>query len=284
LSAALAIAGYGLRESFRRRVFAVVLVLTAGFLLLYGVGAHFAFQDVHRFSGRANPIDATAFTGATVFGLAMFAGLFLGAVLAVFLTLGVVRGDAESGLLQPVVARPVGRATTLASRFVGAAAVAAAYEVAIYVIALILIDAISGWTPDHIVGPGLALALAVVVIAALSLLGSVFLSATAQGIALFMVFGAGLTAGLLGEIGRVIDSEPLRRIAHYVSWALPFEGLYQAGLHALTSSTTGLTGFFLKLGPFGGAEAADAGLVVWAMLYVAAVLALSIVLFGRRDL
>jgi hypothetical protein len=112
----------------------------------------------------------------------------------------------------------------------------------------------------------------------------VFFSVTAQGIALFMVFGAGLTAGLLGEIGRVVDSEPLRRIAHYVSWALPFEALYQAGLHALTSSTTGLTGFFLKLGPFGGAEAADAGLVVWAVLYVAAVLALSIALFARRDL
>jgi Cu-processing system permease protein len=284
VSAALAIAGYGLRESLRRRVFAVVLVLTAGFLLLYGVGANFAFEDVHRFSGRANPIDATAFTGATVFGLAMFAGLFLGAVLAVFLTLGVVRGDAESGLLQPVVARPVGRATTLASRFAGAAAVAAAYEVAIYAIALILIDAISGWTPDHIVGPGLGLALAVVVIAALSLLGSVFFSATAQGIALFMVFGAGLTAGLLGEIGRVIDSEPLRRIAHYVSWALPFEALYQAGLHALTSSTTGLTGFFLKLGPFGAAEAADAGLVVWSAAYVAVVLGLAIALFARRDL
>jgi Cu-processing system permease protein len=284
VSAAIAIAGYGLRESLRRRVFAVVLVLTAGFLLLYGVGAHFAFEDVHRFSGRANLIDATAFTGATVFGLAMFAGLFLGAVLAVFLTLGVVRGDAESGLLQPVVARPVGRATTLASRFAGAAAVAAAYELAIYAIALILIDAISGWTPDHIVGPGLGLALAVVVIAALSLLGSVFFTATAQGIALFMVFGAGLTAGLLGEIGRVIDSEPLRRIAHYVSWALPFEALYQAGLHALTSSTTGLTGFFLKLGPFEGAEAADAGVVVWAVLYVVAVLALSIALFARRDL
>jgi ABC-type transport system involved in multi-copper enzyme maturation permease subunit len=265
-------------------VFAVVLVLTAGFLLLYAVGAHFAFEDVHRFSGRANPIDATAFTGATVFGLAMFAGLFLGAVLAVFLTLGVVRGDAESGLLQPVVARPVGRATTLASRFAGAAAVAAACEVAIYAIALVLIDVISGWTPDHIVGPGLGLALAVVVIAALSLLGSVFFLATAQGIALFMVFGAGLTAGLLGEIGRVIDSEPLRQIAHYVSWALPFEGLYQAGLHALTSSTIGLTGFFLKLGPFGGAEAGDVGLVVWAGLYVAAILALSIALFARRDL
>ena len=38
----------------------------------------------------------------------MFATLFLGTVLAIFLTLGVVRGDAERGLLQPLVVRPIG--------------------------------------------------------------------------------------------------------------------------------------------------------------------------------
>ncbi len=51
--------------------------------------------------------------GSTVFGLAMFAILFLGAVLSVFLTLNVVRGDAEAGLLQPLVVRPIGRAQLL---------------------------------------------------------------------------------------------------------------------------------------------------------------------------
>ena len=35
-------------------------------------------------------------------GLGMFAILFLATVLAVFLTLGAVRGDAERGLLQPL--------------------------------------------------------------------------------------------------------------------------------------------------------------------------------------
>lgn len=284
MSAAVAIAGYGLRESLRRRVFAVVLVLTAGFFALYAVGAHFAFRDVVAFSGRDQPVNATALTGATVFGLAMFAGLFLGAVLAVFLTLGVVRGDAESGLLQPIVARPVGRSTAIVSRFAGAAAVVALYELIVFAISLGITDAIAGWTPDHVVGPGLGLAVAVIVIAALSVLGSVFFSATAQGIALFMVFGAGLTAGLLGEIGRVTHSETVQQIAHYVSWSLPFEALYQAGLHALTSNTTGLTGFVLKLGPFGGAASAGPGLAAFAIAYTAGVIALAIYLFARRDL
>ena len=45
--------------------------------------------------------------------------MFLGGVLAVFLTLNVVRGDAEAGLLQPLVVRPIGRAQLLFARFAG---------------------------------------------------------------------------------------------------------------------------------------------------------------------
>jgi len=83
----------------------------------YAVGAHFAFRGARHFAAGQKIVDPTAFTGATIFGLALFAILFLGAVLAVFLTLGVVRGDAETGLLQPLIVRPLGRATMLGSRF-----------------------------------------------------------------------------------------------------------------------------------------------------------------------
>jgi hypothetical protein len=123
-----------------------------------------------------------------------------------------------------------------------------------------------------------------VIIAALSLLTSVFLSSTAQGIAILMVFGAGLTAGLLGQIGHGIDSESLKHIAKVATWILPFEALYQGGLHALTSNTTGLTGTAISLGPFGGPEGAGIGLVLWALAYLAGTLAIACLWFARRDL
>src|ERR1051325_4598491 len=94
--------GYALREGLRRRVFLAVLVLSIAFLALYALGAHFAFRDAGGFAeGEARILDPEAFTGATIFGLAMFTTLFLGSVLAVFLTLGIVSGDAVRGLLQP---------------------------------------------------------------------------------------------------------------------------------------------------------------------------------------
>ena len=95
-------------------MFLVVGLLTLAFLVLYGLGAWQLFDSVGQFDEPIQGVDARTVAGATVQGLAMFATLFLGTILAVFLTLGAVRGDAERGLLQPVLVRPVRRRTRAA--------------------------------------------------------------------------------------------------------------------------------------------------------------------------
>lgn len=283
MKAALAIAEYGLREALRRKVFVVVCVLSVAFVALYWVGARYTFHHVSNIVPPAG-IDAHTFAASFLFGMAMFGTLFLGVVLAIFLTLGVVRGDAERGLLQPLVVRPVGRATVLVARFLGAAAVCVPYVLVLYFATLLLTHAEGAWWPDSIVTPGLELAAGVVVVAALSLLGSVFLSSIANGIAIFMLFGAGLVAGLLGNIGHVLNSHGLIHAAKIAAWAVPFEALYQDGLRAITANTSGLTGFLLRLGPFGGAEQGGAALRLWAVAYLVVVGAVAIAGFARRDL
>jgi Cu-processing system permease protein len=283
VTAVATIVGYGLREALRRKVFAVVLLLTLGFLGLYWLANHYVFRDVENISPPVG-IDARTFAGAFMFGLAMFATLFLGVVLAVFLTLGVVRGDAERGLLQPLVVRPIGRSTLLFARWLGAVAVCAPYVVGVYVAAMLITGLTGHWWPDHVVVPGLELAAGVAIVAALSLLGSVFLTATANGIAVFMIFGAGLVAGLLGSIGHALNSHTLQHSAKIAAWLIPFEALYQDGLREITANTTGFTGFLLQLGPFGGAYTGGTLLRLWALAYLALVAIVAVAGFARKDL
>jgi len=283
VSAVVTIAGYGLREAVRRKVFAVVVLLTVAFLVLYWIGNRYVFGHIDDVIPPAG-IDARTFAGAFVFGMAMFGTLFLGVVLAVFLTLGVVRGDEERGLLQPLVVRPVGRSTLLVARYLGTAAVCVPYVLAVYFASMAVTGLEGGWWPDRVVTPGLELAGGVLVVAGISLLGSVFLTSTANGIAVFMVFGAGLVAGLLGNIGHVLNSHGLIHAAKIAAWAVPFEALYQHALRAITERTTGLTGFLLRLGPFGGAEQGGAGLRLWAAAYLLLVGAVALAGFARRDL
>jgi Cu-processing system permease protein len=284
VSGAVTIAAFALRESLRRRVFAVVGLLTLAFLALYGLGTWQLFETVGTFDEPIDGIEARTVAGATILGLAMFATLFLGTILAVFLTLGAVRGDAERGLLQPVLVRPVERRTVLAGRFAAAASVCAAYVILVFLATVVITWTFSDWWPDNTVVPALQLAAAVAVLAALSLAGSVLLSSSANGIAVFMLFGAGLTAGLLGQIGEALGSRTLDRVADVVSWVLPFEALYQAALAAITADTVGFTRLAIDLGPFGGAEQAGPLLWPWVLAYLALVAIGASAAFGRRDL
>jgi ABC-2 type transport system permease protein len=285
VSVVLTIMGYGFREAVRRKVFAVVVLLTAIFLVLFWLATHYVFTRLSTITPPPDVnVDTRTFACAFLLGLAMFATLFLGVVLAVFLTLGVVSGDAERGLLQPLVVRPVGRTTLLLSRFLGAAVVCVVYVLAVYGIAVAIIDLTGNWMPPSTLGPGLELAGGVVIVIALSILGSVFLSSTANGIAVFMLFGAGLTAGLLGTIGHALNSPTIEHASRDAAWALPFEALYQDGLRLISTNATGLTGFLLQLGPFGGAYVHGWGIRVWSVGYLCVALALALFAFSRRDL
>jgi Cu-processing system permease protein len=284
VNGAAVIAAFALRESLRRRVFSVVGVLPLAFLALYGLGTWQLFDSVGEFEEPIEGVEARTVAGATILGLAMFATLFLGTILAVFLTLGAVRGDAERGLLQPVLVRPVQRRTVLAGRFIAAASVCALYVIVVFLAATVITWAFSDWWPDSTIAPALMLAAAVAVLSALSLAGSVLLSANANGIAVFMLFGAGLTAGLLGQIGEALGSSTLDTVADVVSWVLPFEALYQAALAAITADTVGFTRLAINLGPFGGAEEAGPLLWPWALVYLALVGVGASAAFARRDL
>jgi len=284
MNAVRAIASLGLQEAVRRRVFLVVALLTVIYLGLYALGTWQAFNEVSANARFVRGVELRIITAATLLGLNMFGTLFLGTILAVFLTLGTVRGDAERGLLQPLLVRPVPRWTLLLARFASAALVCGAYVIVVFVFAAAITWVFSGWWPDRIVEPALALAAAVAMLCALSLAGSVFLSSTANGIAVFMIFGAGLVAGLLGQIGEALGNATLSSIATTASWILPFEALYQSALGALTVDTVGVTRLVIRLGPFGGGADFGPLLWPWAVVYLALIGVFAVRTFARRDL
>ncbi len=286
LDGARIVAAHAIRESLRRRVFFVVLGLTLAFGALYAWGVHALFADIDEFGG-SDFLDAETLAGATILGLAMFGTLFLGVILSVFLTLNAVRGDAERGLLQPVIVRPLGRGAYLLGRWAAAAAVSSGYVVVVFLGGVLLTKLFGGYTPDHIVVPALELAGAVAIVSALALLGSIVLGTTANGVAVLMIFGAGLLVGLLGSIGDALDAGTLSDVADVASWALPFEGLYRDALFQLVAGAVadgGVTGALVQLGPLGGSHDNHALFPLFCLAYLLLVGALALAVFRRRDL
>ena len=72
MSSLWVIAAYGFREALRRRMFAVVLLLTVVFLFLFWLANHFVFRDLASITPpRDVHVDTRTFAGAFLVGLAI---------------------------------------------------------------------------------------------------------------------------------------------------------------------------------------------------------------------
>ncbi len=274
-----------LREHARRRTVVVALVLGGVFVLLYSLGIRFIWAEVTRDmkSGHVPPSEVKQLVPATMFGLSMFGTWFLSAVAATFLAAGGIRGEAERGVLQHVLVRPIARDTVLLARLAAAALLAIGFLVAVIGCCAIATRLVTGWAPANIVVALALLAFGTTAITSVAVAISVRLHGAAAGIATLMLFGTGLVGGLLEQLGEGIHVDSVRRSGEWVSTALPFESLYQASLHEITSGVTGMSGIVVRLGPFGGARETSTTLVLWAFVWTAAIVALAVWRLRRRD-
>ncbi|HVS69166.1 MAG TPA: ABC transporter permease subunit [Mycobacteriales bacterium] len=279
MSDVLVIARLALQEAVRRRVLTVVgfLTLLSGGLYLIG-----CLSLKHHVGGLLETEAVKPIVPATLLGLASFMTLFLGSVLSVFLTASAVRGDADRGLVQPLVVRPVGRNAYLGGRALAAAVVSCSYVLVVSLFATILTRSMFDNLPPSAWQVIPRLVVGVLVVTSLTLLVSCVLSTVATGISVLMAYGAGLVAGLLGEVGKQLGASTLARIAEVVSWALPFEGMYRDALQKLSPS--GPLGQLVQLGPLGGANSGGPGLWLFTAAYIVGCGLLAGWRFGKADL
>src|SRR6188474_3503249 len=107
---ALTIARFTIHEAISRRLILAASVLSLLFIGLYTLGFSFVFSNAPPFA-RGNPTStdiATAGTILTVLGL--YAVHFLSSFVALFLTVGAISSEIDSGTLHAVLARPIRRA------------------------------------------------------------------------------------------------------------------------------------------------------------------------------
>jgi hypothetical protein len=277
-----------IRDAIRRRLFLVIGLLSAAFLVLYATGLHFIWAEANEEGfgpqGADDGLDPRIIVASTITGLAMFATHFLGAVVATFLVLSAVRGDAELGTLQQVLVRPLSRATYLVGRFLAGALVTAAY-VGVMVLACMLITrGITGWWPDAAWLAVLRMMCGSIGLVAVALTGSVFLGSAANGVATFMVFGLALLGGLLDQLGEGINSPATREVGNWVLRVVPFEAMYHWALDALTQDTVGIERLVVNLGPFGGARSYGWDLVLGVGVFCAVLIAFGSWRLRRLDL
>lgn len=283
----LTIARLTLKEAVSRRLILAGVLLSLAFLALFAAGFMFLFSKTQE--NARNPVQAQAIFGAVQTVMGLYAVNFLGNLLALFLAVGAISGEIDSGTIQALMARPIRRAEYVVGRWLAYAALIGLYVALMAAAMFGLAGAIAGYESPRPVTALALMALGAVTLLSVSLLGSTRLPTLANGIVVLSLFGLAWLAGIIEYIGAALHNDGMVNLGIAVSLLVPGDALWRAASYYVQSPSvlalggaagnTGLGGV-----PFVSASPPTAAFVAWGLAHPLVVLLATVWSFQRRDL
>lgn len=277
----LTITRFTLQEAVSRRLILAGFVLSAAFLALFAYGFSLLYANVAPNEGTAG----LAAMGALMTMMGLYSISFLASFLALFLSVGAVSAEIDTGTLHAVLARPLRRAEFILGRWLAYLGMMAVYVAAMVGSLLVISRAISGYeAPDPLRTIAL-MVLQAIILLSVSLFGSTLLSTLANGVVVFGLFGVAWLGGIIEFIGRIVRQEAMLNVATAVSLLIPSDAIWRGASYyvqtpfilAATSSPQGGIPFFSGTPP-------TQAMITWGLLYPLVFLAASVYAFSKRDI
>lgn len=274
----LTIAVFTFKEMVRRRILLVTVVLAVAFLALYGAGVHYGYKDMAAHSGPMKALITPMFLS-----LGLYFGSFIIAFLAVMAAVGAISGEIENGTIHAIVPRPVRRSEIILGKFFGYGLMLSAFAAIFYVAVLLIVHYNTGMSVPVKAGAIGLFCLQPLILLAVTLFGTTFLSTLANGIAAFMLYATGVVGGMLEQIGHLANSQVLVNIGIVSSLVMPADSIYRKIVYTLLSAP-GASFSSLMMGPFGSGSEPSVWMLAYAGLYVLFFLVMALRIFSRRDI
>ncbi|OWR28874.1 ABC transporter permease [Saccharibacillus sp. O23] len=269
------------QEMLRRKMLLITLVLTLLFM-----GVFWFIADTIALKGQSSSDLLARFErrGATL-GLGFFFGGFVVAFLAIFSSFSVVSGEAEQGVLQSVLTRPIPRWKWYVGRWIGYVSLIGAYSLLLFAAIVCITAAHSGMTRDY-GDMAVSLLLFLVAVPALvsaSMLGSCLFSGIGNGVFMTMLYGAGWLGGMVEKVRSFLPVEPdteqtLSRIGALLSLLMPADGLNRRMQYVLTQGAGESIPFLT------GGNPPSNTFVIYSLCFTLFAFVLGLWLFKRKDL
>jgi ABC-type transport system involved in multi-copper enzyme maturation permease subunit len=275
------------REMVRKRVFLIALLLSAAFLLAYGLGLHYLFEALR------DQIDSV-FSSATVFGSQiMQAGLYFGQMVLAFLAItgavGAIAGEVETGTILGVAAQPIRRRDIVLGKLAGTGLVLIIYSILMFVGIIVLNVTMANPIAVGLEVAPMAGALGLFVLMPLIVLVATFWASShfptmAAGIGLILLYGMSMIGNVMETIGKMARVVALENIGIVASLLLPVQAVGSTMVRLLFRPAGGGVNLFVSTGIFWGGR--EPSLLMWGYitLYLTMVVWAAARHFARRDL
>jgi Cu-processing system permease protein len=266
------------REAQRRKLLWAAVGLGVAFVALFGVGFHFVYQEIQR---------QTQLYGAEMRVLGNFfltAGLyvinFLAVMMAVLTSVGTLSGEISSHTIQSLATKPIRRWEIVVGKWIGYAAMLAVYLIGLSGGVMLVVYLVAGYAPQNWLGTMGFLVLESWVILTVAMAGGTVMSTIANGVVAFMLYGIAFAGGWVEQIGSLMQSETAVNIGVVTSLVLPSEAIWRRAAFLMQPSLIRN----LPSNPFTTASVPSPAMVVYAGIYIVALLGVALWVFGRRDL
>jgi ABC-type transport system involved in multi-copper enzyme maturation permease subunit len=283
----LTVARFTLQEAVNRRLILAGVLISLLFVALYALGFSLLYENVLAPAAERSrsPSTQVVLFGTFMTILGLYAVYFLSSFLALFLSVGAVSGEIDSGTLHAVLARPVRRAEFILGRWLAYAGLMAVYVAAMAALLLLIARLIAGYeAPDPLRAVAL-MALGAVVLLTLSLFGSTLLSTLANGVVVFTLFGLAWMAGIIEMVGSALSNEAMVNLGIAVSLLVPTDAVWRAASYYIqTPAFLGALAAGRDVLPFASSTPPTPAMLAWTILHPLAFLGGAIAAFSRRDL
>jgi len=122
-----------------------------------------------------------------------------------------------------------------------------------------------------------------VILLAVTMFGTTFLSTLANGIGSFMLYAVGVVGGMMEQIGYLAKSQVLVDIGIASSLLMPADSVYRKTVYTLMSAPSASLSSMM-LGPFGSVSEPSVWMLVYTGFYIVFFLAMASLIFSRKDI
>ena len=268
-------------ESVRRRIAIAAFILGLAFLILYGIGFHYTCKSFPSKNGpREMLIKNQVFNFLSTAGL--YAVNFLTLAMGALIASDTLAGEIASGTIQTIVSKPLRRSEIVWGKWLGFAVLLAIYLFFMAGGVMGIVYLRSGYQMRHIFAGAGLIYLESLLIMTISLACSSTFSTLATGGTVFGLYGLGFIGGWVEQIGATLKNQIAVNIGIFSSLIIPSEALWKRAAYELASPVVRSLG--IAAGPFGAVSVPNPLMIVYACLYLIAMLAIAIRQFSRRDL
>lgn len=266
------------REASRKKILWIALIAGAGYLALFGVGTHSLVKSFGR-AGSIALVEQREQINLLLL-LALYAGNFMTAMMAVLTSCDALSGEIASGTIHAIATKPLMRTTIVLGKWLGYTALMALYVAVVEGGAMAVCYGLARYYPPHaLLGLGLIWFEAVLLLCVTLACSTRFTSLTSGALSLGL-FILGFVGSWIEQFGSFRHLQTAVNVGIVSSLIMPSEALWRRAAFEMQAPVMGALG----ISPFSSASVPSIAMLWYAGVFSGAALALACWSFHARDL